>query len=82
MAGGSPSPSAPPATCSPRAANVIAGTTIDLIGAIGCRVLAGLLPGRRLRQPQALASTGAATPSTSVGQAGPVTKNRFAAARV
>jgi transposase IS4-like protein/DDE family transposase len=32
-----------------QAANVIAGTTIDLIGMIGRHVLAGLLPARRLR---------------------------------
>lgn len=32
-----------------QAANVIAGTVIDLIGAIGRRVLDNLLPGRRLR---------------------------------
>jgi hypothetical protein len=32
-----------------QAANVIAGTVIDLAGAIGRRVLDNLLPGRRLR---------------------------------
>jgi hypothetical protein len=32
-----------------QAANVIAGTVIDLVGAIGRRVLDNLLPGRRLR---------------------------------
>ena len=32
-----------------QAAGIIAGTVIDLIGTIGRHVLAGLLPGRRLR---------------------------------
>ena len=57
-----------------QAANVITGTVIDLIGAIGRRVLDNLLPDRRLRvnpriikarspntRPGAPTSTGAAT---------------------
>ncbi len=63
-----------------QAANVIAGTIIDLTGAIGRRVLDNLLPDRRLRvspassnarypntRPEAPTSTGAATkpPSAS-----------------
>ena len=32
-----------------QAANVITGTTLDLVGTIGCHVLANLMPDRRLR---------------------------------
>ena len=64
-----------------QAAGVIAGTVIDLIGAIGRRVLDNLLPDRRLRvsprivkrahlqipRPEAPTSTGAATrPPSSI----------------